>query len=139
MKNKVVKKSAESAIMMQLNTHRQTVKAILEDYVASEGEILEVEQSINDLAEMVDDCEMDFDYLLDRLKALGKPNEEESRELLKLIDEEVINERIEEEIENKNDGFALVKITNMDQQRKLEEFVSTEIWPHYNEKDNYQI
>lgn len=121
-----------------------TTGAILEDYIPDPGMMVELacadknfKEEIAALGEELESNEPEFKQLLEKLKALG-PGEIDVYDLLRLCDTvEAYSHPFETYAAEK--GYALIKIETLQQRTKLEAFVTTEIWPNYNEKDNYNI
>lgn len=131
------KKSAIDKILELLDKYVDTTGAILDDYVADDGMVTELGAADQNLREAIEEFqheseEDELKSIVARLKEL-EPDQEQSLELLEVLDEDAIWDW------SKSEGYAYVKCQTMEQHNKLEEFVTTEMYPHYNERENYEI
>lgn len=137
---------AIQAILKLVEKHNETVAAVLNDYLVTDGAELEIGAAgnnlWNDIENLVftDEPEEDFEVLYKKLDDLDT-SDWDSRQLEKLAtlfnDADKI-EFLEGLAVDK--GYALIKVDTMDQKNKLQQFAETEIWPDYNQqKENIVI
>jgi endonuclease III-like uncharacterized protein len=81
---------------------------------------------------LIEDELMNFKSILKLLKELDSSDIETS-DLLDLCDENDLYDYV------RSKGYAYVKIDNMQQQSDLEEFVSSKIWPYYNDQEKFLL
>jgi hypothetical protein len=130
-------KTVSEQIIDLFNQYLDTTSAILTDYVADPGMLVELScadknfiEEIEALQEEMDSKELTFD---DLTKKLSEVDDFDNSAILDLCDPELAADWFS------NEGYAIVKIQTLDQRTKLEDFVTTEIYPHENDKNNYNI
>lgn len=137
---------AIQAILKLVEKHNETVAAILNDYLVTDGAELEIGAAGNNLWNDIevlvfeDEPEEDFDALYKKLQnfAGDELNCEDLEKLSSLFSHGDKIEFLEGLALDK--GYALIKVDTMLQQNKLREFVEAEIWPDYNQqKENIVI
>lgn len=106
--------------------HVSTVDAIVKEYgFLDAGDSLEIETACNKLISAFDKERKELEEIITGLS--GECDDLQYRK-----------DELQETL-NGYEGWAKIKINSHDQREKLEAFVTSEIWPHYNEQNNYEI
>src|SRR5688572_16475658 len=118
MKNAKNKLSLIDQVIERVEKHNDMCGVILDDYIVDKDCITEIaaadDNLIRDLNKM-DTGENEFDDILENLKNLDLDSDD-YEQLLNVIDEDAIYDFVA------NKGYVYVKIENMLDQEKLEEF-----------------
>lgn len=141
---KTEEKTMLESIDEAVDKHISAIDAILEDYSywVEEGMVTEVNASNENLRNAISDiteAEESFEALLKKVK---QHTDYDHEEVLELVDiEEIDHMELLEKVGDdfiKNwaieQGYALVKVPQLDQRNKLEEFLNTEIHPLYSDQ-----
>lgn len=137
MKKTETKQTQIDKVLDLISKYLDTTGAILDDYLADDGMVTELAAADENLREAVEDLrpedvEEEIKQIIARLKEL-ELDQEQSEEIIEFLDKDALWDW------SKNLGYAYVKIDSIEKADKLEEFIKAEIWPHYNERDNYSI
>ncbi|GAB1462193.1 hypothetical protein [Pedobacter sp.] len=136
-------------VLGMLYSHREQHDKIFDDYLEGDSKMLDaimVEDKaftakIEALREDVSDNEESFeinvgvDIITEHLKELLMDDDQLS-ELFKIIlnqGEEIVFNYLSDK------GYAFVKLNSLADKMKLEDFITTEIYPHYNDRNNFSI
>jgi predicted component of type VI protein secretion system len=130
-KEKVI--SVADKIIKQFKEHQEIVDAILKSETFTEDAEVEIQAAVDALQEDIIhfDDNKDFENIYKKLKDLSDKSEltdEDNVQLLNLIEEYDITNYLESK------GYSFIKIASADHQAKLTEFLTTEIFPFYNEQ-----
>lgn len=121
-------------VLAIFDSYLDTTGAIIADYVPDSGMLLELAEADKQFKEDIKELDitelMQFDDLFGRLKEI---EEVDSNKLLSLCDKDAVWNWAASK------GYAIIKIENLQDQTKLEEFVTTELYPNYNDKSNYNF
>jgi hypothetical protein len=134
--------AAVDKVLQLFDQHIRTVRLIADDYLADVGMLTEMQAAEEKLFELIEDLRIDsaedkkekelsFSDIMDQLKENIRFDREKATELLELIDDDD-PEPIHDFVRSK--GFVYIKVENIDQQMKLEDFVNREIWSDYNQQ-----
>jgi hypothetical protein len=137
---------AVQEILKIVESHNSVVKAVLNDYLVTDGAELEIDAAGSNLwneieqLQFSDEPEEDFDTLYKKMDDLDT-RDWDSRQLEKISSLFSDADQIEfMEGLAIDKGYALIKVDTLDQKNKLQQFAETEIWPNYNQqKENIVI
>jgi hypothetical protein len=136
-KKKVEEKTVGEQITDIFNQYLDTTSAIIDDYVPDPGMLVELscadknfQEEINALQEELETKETNFKYLLKKVK---DHKDYDDAELWEIIEPGYAAEWLATK------GYSVIKLENMQQQIKLEEFVTTKLYPNYNDRNNYNL
>jgi hypothetical protein len=137
--------SAADQVKKEFENYRSTVKAILDDYLVPNDCFFEIETAAGNL-------HTEMDYIVEDLQQEAEPDLEKTMKDIKYFTDEVTSDQASELLDivetadesliydyTTEKGYGLVKIENNAQRDKLEEFITAEIWPDYNDHDNYHL
>ena len=116
-------------VMQLLAAHKETVQAIVSDYLEGGEMFKEIEKDFDDTCDAIEqvfDEGMSYDEVIKQLENVK--NEIEPGDLLPLIDNSDLCEYLQQ------DGFQVFKIDGIVNQGKLEDFLCSEIYLSYNEQ-----
>jgi len=76
------------------------------------------------------------DILFFFLDSVDNDYKERNETVKAILENSIIKDEIKEGLESelKTEGFLVLKITNMEQRNKIDEFLTTAIYPYYNEQ-----
>ena len=76
------------------------------------------------------------DILFFFLDSVDNDYEERNETVKAILENSIIKDEIKEGLESelKTEGFLVLQITNMEQRNKIDEFLTTAIYPYYNEQ-----
>ena len=130
---------AIQAILKLVGKHNETVSAVLNDYLVTDGAELEIGTAgtnlWNDIEAIIfeDEPEEDFDTLFNKLKNIEDDlTVVEFEKLTTLFSDAENMEFMKGQVISK--GYALIKVDTLDQKEKIQQFAETEIWPDYNQQ-----
>jgi|GEM_PF-5817139 len=137
-------KTTNTKPLPQLEAFQASVKTIMEDYVADPGMVKEIEASflsfsanwnakekqVNDLMEEVKERDETITELRDEIKSLDKACDDKDTEI------EILEKKVEEleESATDTDGCIVVQINNLHDEQRVHDFLTTQIYPYYNEQ-----
>ncbi len=123
-----------SEIIDLIKESKQTIEAILIDYVAGPGCELEVNTAIDNLIQSVQDIETsenepEFDDIVKQLKDMPG-SDIVTAEILDVLDED----EVVDWASDKRPEIITIKLDSLDLRMKLDEFLKTEIFPFCNDQ-----
>jgi len=76
------------------------------------------------------------DILFFFLDSVDNDYKERNETVKAILENSIIKDEIKEGLESelKTEGFLVLRITNMEQRNKIDEFLTTAIYPYYNEQ-----
>jgi hypothetical protein len=125
--------------------HLAFCQGIMDDYVVDDGFGTEINVAIDNLKDEIanltgagDDkayIKNDFKSIMDALQEMEHEEIEESKllDLVAEIDDTLIYDYV------KSEGYLYIKINNIVDQQKLEDFIKTEIYPAYNQQIEFML
>ena len=130
-------KTVFDEVQTLFNDYLDTTSAIIEDYVPEPGMLIELAEADKNFKEEIaaleeEQEEPEFEKLLLKIKQLD-PTDIDTDKLLALCDPGYAMDWASQ------NGYAVIAIENLNQRTKLEEFVTKELYPNYNERNNYNI
>ena len=123
-----------------IDEYVKTQKAILDEYAVElmlgDGIMTELNAGYENLAiqvgklepEEVEEPEMSLDTIIEKLGD-EDIDEEKAVEILEKLDEEHVREWI------RGQGYSYIKVENLAMQMKLDDFISTELYPYYSDQE----
>ncbi len=125
-------------ILAKLDKHFKTVEAILDSSLLGVEEDTRFGLTVaqDNLREEVAELELKTPYD-EMLQDVVKHDDFDSEEAIKAIADEVGEIDVWTYFRNK--GFAIIKIDNILDEQKLREFVTTELYPLYSDREKYEI
>lgn len=130
---------AIQAILKLIDKHNETVVAVLNDYLVTDGAELEIGAAGSNLwngverLQFADDPEEDFDTLFKKLKNIEDDLSLSHLKKLSTLFTNSEEREFMEELASEN-SYALIKVDTLDQKEKIRHFAETEIWPDYNQQ-----
>jgi hypothetical protein len=123
-----------SEVIDLIKESKQTIEAILIDYVAGPGCELEVNAAIDNLIQSVEsiesfDAEIEFDDIVKQLKEMPS-SDIVTEEILEILDED----KIVDWAAYKCPNYVVIKLESLGQREKLTEFLKAEIFPFHNDQ-----
>ena len=130
-------KTVFDEVQTLFDAYLDTTSAIIEDYVPDPGMLIELAEADKNFKEEIaaleeEQEEPEFEKLLLKIKQLD-PTDIDTDKLLALCDPGYAMDWASQ------NGYAIIKLTTLQQRTKLEEFVTKELYPDYNERGNYNI
>lgn len=129
--------------------HIETIMAIHQTYGLDDGETVELETANDNLKtkleELLEDIELveEFEPLYDKMKELYLDEDEQKKlfrllsvdkldanEILSEIDPGVLTDRMTDQ------GYSYIRLPGMADKAKLEEFITRELYPHFNDQNS---
>lgn len=137
-KTKVAQKLEETVIEKVqdlLDEHSKTVIAIVQDYVGGDGMEHEISVAHDNLKSEIDlldgeEPELNLDKLIEKIT---DHKDYDSDKLIAVLDPSDIDSYAT------SNGYCLIKVDNMNLRGKLEDFIKTEIYPHYADQNEFVI
>lgn len=132
------KKTPAEKLLDSFDGHIKTVKAIIEDYVGGPGMELEVQAAHDNFREKVEALneDADIEYILKQLKDMPLDSSDLTAlvEFIDKQDTEVLDDWSTENDYMNTDNCVCVKVNNIRDREKIEEFIKREIYPAYNDQ-----
>ena len=116
-------------VLDRIDEYLDTTSAILEDYAVEDGLITELSEADKSLQSDIRDMilEDDYDSILERLKKMDLDDDMKAQ-LLDLFEEDEILSKVQDF------GHCVIKIDNIVERQKLEDFVHAHIHTSHNQQ-----